>query len=618
MSYEEAVKVLGLKRGETVESYQRAFEEVRKHMQRLRDEADTPEKRVNYELELARFEEALEVAEHHQPKKKKVGAVLLVLFLILAAIGAAVLWGPGFLDHQGKLSEAKSRLPEAKAAAKARNWSEAEKIYQDILDLDPRSKEALAGLEQVETGREVERDMQIEFALANVQSLKELRRWDDAEVAMEKTLAMDPEDEQLLAFAARMKDERRLDEISRLSEDIELAVREKNWQVVVDKTAELEEADPNHAQLAEFQKEAAEANLILAGFREKADAIYEQALALDTGEYSLDALQLLREAQRMAPSEKAAALLQKMSSYVQTLAVPEDVATIPEALEKARSGDKIVVGKGTFPGGFLVPAGINLAGTKGETIIEAPADKGSVLVIEGEGAPVRLFGLSIRHSGVSNTEERFPVVLVKGAQAVLEECEVGFGAGHGVAIIEGARCEITATEIKGNGWDGVAVVGEGSEAILQDSQSLANLHHGLDVWDGGKVWVQRSRFQDNGLTGVLLTSKDVECRIESSSIERNREVGLVASSGVKAVVNGNLFSQNMLGGIFAQDEGTKLAVTSNTIEKNGEVGLAVTKVVLLEKEEDNAAQDNSGKQKWLNADLSQVEPKKILKALPEE
>ena len=618
MSYDEAVKVLGLKRGETVENYERAFEEVRKHMQRLRDEANTAEKRVNYELELVRFEEALEVAENHRPKKSKLGPVLLVVLLVAGIIAAGVMWGPAFLEKQGRLTEAKSHLPEAEAAAKARNWTEAEKIYQNILDLDPRSKEALAGIERVQTGRQVERDMQIEFALSNVLAAKQLRNWDEAEDLMDKTLAMAPEDQQLLAFAARMKDERRLDDIVRLTEDIELAAREKSWQDLVDKTEELAEVDPENERLQEFQQEAEEAKLVLAGFREKADAIYAQALALDTGEYSQEALQLLREAQRMAPSEKAAALLSKMSSYIQTIAVPKDVKTIAEALEKARSGDKVMLAEGTFAGGLLVPAGIILAGEKGKTIIETPADKGSVFVVEGEGSPVRFQGVIFRHSGVSNTEERFPVVTVKGAQVVFEDCEVGYGAGHGIAVIEGARCEITATEIKGCGWDGVAVVGEGSEAILQESRSLANLHHGLDVWDGGKVWVQRSRFQDNGLTGILLTSKGVECRVESSSIERNREVGLVASSGVHAVVNGNLVSENILGGIFAQNEGTKLAVTSNTIEKNGEVGLAVTKDVLLEKEVDNTAQQNLGKQKWLNADLSKIEPTKILKALPVE
>jgi tetratricopeptide (TPR) repeat protein len=618
MSYEEAVKVLGLKRGETVENYEKAFDEVRKHMLRLRDEADTPEKRVNYELELTRFEEALKVAENHRPKKSKAGPILLAVLLALAALGAVVAWGPSFFEKQGKLTEAKSRLPEAKEAAKARNWTEAEKIYQDILDINPRSKEALAGMEQVAMGRQVERDMQIDFALGNVLAAKQLRNWDEAEELMAKTLAMAPDNDQLLALSARMKDERRQDDILKLTEDIELAEREEDWQNLVEKTETLAETDPENERLPEFQKLAEEAKLVLAGFREKADAIYEQALALDTGEYSEEALQLLREAQRMAPSEKAAALLTKMTSYIQTISVPKDAKTIAEALEKVRSGDKVLLAEGTYTGGLLIPAGVILAGEKGKTIIEAPADKGSVLVVEGEGPVVRLQNLVVRHSGVSNTDERYPVVLVKGSQAVFDNCEVGYGAGHGIAVIGGARCEITETEIKGCGWDGVAVVGEGSEAILQESRSLANLHHGLDVWDGGKVWVQRSRFQDNGLTGILLTSKGKECRIESSSIERNREVGVMASSGVSAHINGNLVSGNILGGIFAQDEGTKLTVTSNTIEKNGEVGLAVSKDVLLEKEEDNSAQENEGKQKWLNVDLSKIEPEKILKALPVE
>lgn len=618
MSYEEAVKVLGLKRGETVDNYERAFDEVRKHMQRLRDEADTPEKRVNYELELARFEEAIQVAEHHAPKKKKVAAGLVSLFVILALIAAAVIWGPNLAKNQAALKVVEARLPEALVAEDGLNWTEAESVYQEILAIDPKSKKALAGMERVSNGREIERRMQVRFALADVQGLMDIRKWDEAEAKMEAAIRLAPNDDQVKAFKERMKEAREVDNIVRLGEEIDQARREEQWQILVDKTAELAEADPENERLSEFRKEAEEAKLVLAGFREKADGIYEQALALDTGEYSLEALQLLREAQRMAPSEKASALLAKMSSYVQTISVPEDAETIAEALGLVRSGDKVSLGEGTFAGGVLIPAGVILQGVKGKTIVEGGADQGSVLVVEGEGAPARLVGLTVRHSGVSNTETRYPVVLVTGAQAVFEDCEIGYGAGHGIAVIEGARCEITGTEVKGCGWDGVAVVGAGSEAILQESRSIANLHHGLDVWDGGKVWVQRSRFQDNGLTGILLTSKGQECRVESSSIERNREVGLVASSGVTALVNGNLVSGNILGGIFAQDEGTTLSVTSNTIEKNGEVGLAVTKDVLLQKEEDNSAQENEGKQKWLNVDLSKIEPKKILKALPVE
>ena len=92
MPYDEAIKVLGLKHGESVENYERAFEEVRKHMQRLRDEADTPAKRVNYELELSRFEEAIQVAEGYRPKKANLAWVPVVLALV-ALIAAGAFWG---------------------------------------------------------------------------------------------------------------------------------------------------------------------------------------------------------------------------------------------------------------------------------------------------------------------------------------------------------------------------------------------------------------------------------------------------------------------------------------------------------------------------------------------
>ena len=619
MSYEEAVKVLGLKPGETVESYERAFEEVRKHMKRLRDEADTPEKRVNYELELTRFEEALQVAESHRPKKSKAGLSVAILLLLIGVIIAGVIFGPQFAQNQAKIREAEARLPEARKAAGARNWTEAEKIYKEILEVSPRSEEAQEGLKEVDVQRSVERRMQVRFALGKVQGLMDIRRWDDAEKAMEEVLTMDGEDEQLIAFKVRMKEERKADDIIRLGEEIELARREEQWQTYVDKTVELTRLNPDDERLPDFEIGLEEARLVLARRREEARELYERALALDTGEFSEEALNFLEQAQRLSPSNEATVLLSKMSSYVQTIKVPGEVKTIAEAVLKARTGDKVVIAEGVYKESVLVPAGVYLEGVKGKTILEARAEEGSVLMVKGRGTPARLTHLIVRHSGVYNGEKRFPVVLVRGAQAVLSECEVGFGAGHGIAVIAGGRCEISDCEVKGCGWDGVAVMGKGSEAILQDSRSVANFHHGLDVWDGGKVWVQRSRFQDNGLTGILLTSAGEECRVESSSIERNREVGIVASSGVSALIRGNLISENLLGGIFAEDEGTELSVISNNIKNNGEVGLAVAKEVLLTKELDNSTEENDGRDKWLNVDLSKIEPKnKILRALPVE
>lgn len=615
MPYGEAIKVLGLKHGESVENYERAFEEVRKHMQRLRDEADTPAKRVSYELELSRFEEAIQVAEGYRPKKANLVWVPVVLALV-ALIAAGAFWGPGLLQNQAKLKEAKARLPEAEEAVGARNWTVAKEIYEGILEIDPKSKVALEGLDTVETERAKERRMQVGFALGRVQGLIETRKWDEAEVAMEVVLEMEPNDPQLLAFKERMKSERKADDLVRLTEEIDQARREEQWQDYVDKTDKLAALDPENERLEEFREGVKEANLVLQGLRQQANGLYAKAQALDTGEYSSEALDLLREAQRIAPSEEINTLYEKMSSYVQIVTVPGDVETIAEALKVARPGDKVMVAAGIYKESLAVPAGVNLEGVKDKTVIEFPAGEGSVVVISDDGAPSRLTNLSLRHSGISNAEERFPVVLVRGAQAVLDKCKVSFGAGHGVVIIGKARCEISVCEVRGCGWDGVSVVGEGSEAIVQDSRCVQNFQHGLDVWDGGRVWVQRSRFQENGLTGILLTSEGQECRIESSSIERNREVGLVASSGVRATVSGNLISENMLGGVFAHDQGTQLTVTSNNIKKNGEAGLVVGKDVLLVKESGNSLLDNLGKQKWLNVDLSKLKPKEITKTAP--
>jgi len=621
MSFEEAAKVLGLKRGETVDSYQRAFEEVRKHMQRLCDEADTEEKKENYAKELSRFEEALEVATAYRPKKK--GGFLRVAFalLFIGIIAAGFYWGPDLMSSQAAKQAAEARLPEAEIALKARNLTEAEKIYQEILEVAPKSKAAQEGLQRVSEERDVERRMQVRFALGKAQGLMDGRNWDEAEKAMEVALAMDPSDVQLQEFARRMKEGRRVDDILRIAEDIEQARREERWEELVLKVEQLEQANPDHARLDEFRNQAAEAKVVLANLRKKAATIYQEALALDKGEYSEEALVLLREAQRLSPSADAAALYRKMSSYVQTVKVPGDAETLAEGLARVRTGDKVLLGEGVFAESLLIPAGVSIEGVKGKTFIESKCEDGSVLVAQGSGPAIRLVGLTLRHTGVSNEKKRYPVLLVSGSEVVLEDCEISYGSGHGVAVMKGGRCQITGSEIKGCGWDGIAVMGAESLAVVSESRSVANLGHGLDVWDGGRAQINSSRFQDNGLTGVLITSKGVQSDILRSSIERNREVGLVVSSGSIANVTGNLIAGNMLGGVFGDDEGTELSLASNTIQKNGTAGLVVTNKATLKVNRENITSENEGKQEWLDADLSTAAVKPstpILRALPVE
>lgn len=618
MSFEEAVKVLGLKKGETVDSYRRAFDEVRKHMQRLRDEADNEEKKANYERELTRFEEALDIATHHQPKKSGILKLVVTLLVLALVAAAAFFFGPSLMSNQAAKKEAEARLPEAQVAVKARNWSDAEEIFNEILAVNPRSKEAKAGLQVVLDERDKELKMKVGFALGQADTLMNERKWDKAEAAMKTALEMDPDDQQLQAFASRMKERRRVDNIVVLGEEIEQARREEQWDELVAKVAQLEEVHPDDERLPEYRKLADEGRLVLDDLRKQAAEVYLQALALDQGEYSEVALDLLREAQRLSPSKDAAELYRKMSTYVQTIAVPGDASTLAEGLARARVGDKIILAEGTYTESLLIPAGVSIEGEKGKVVIQGAAEEGSVLVVQGEGQAVRLVGLQIKHSGVTVDKERFPVVLISGGELVLEDCEVSYGAGHGVAVMEGGRCEMNATVIKGCGWDGIAVLGEGSEVILTETRSLANLHHGLDVWGGGRAMVDRSRFQNNSLTGVFFSSPGQLSKVENSSIERNREIGVMVTQGAIAELTGNLVSGNMLGGVFADGEKTELSLSTNTIQKNGKVGLVVTAAATLRTNEGNITSENEGKQEWLDADLTAEVAPPLLKALPVE
>lgn len=613
MSYEEATKILGLKSGETVEGYRRAFEEVRKHMQRLRDEAESDESRENYEKELVRFEEALIVATHQRPRKSRVGLLIAALILI-AGLGVAVsLFGPTIVSQQAAKREGETRLPEAAAAVDARNWSEAEALYRDILAVSPRSKEAREGLSRIAEGRDIEKKQQVGFLLGRAQALMELRRWEEAEKAMMEALEMEPDDPQLIAMSERMQEGRRADEIDRLVEEIDEAEREEQWAVLLGKISRLKREHPENPNLARFEASATRAETVMKQYAAEAKQLYEKALALDNGSYSEDGLRLLREAQRLSPSPEAAELYRTMSSYVQTVRVPEDAATLAEGLALIRPGDKVLLEAGTYQEQVLVPAGITIESVGGKAVLIGRSSEGSVVVVKGPGEPVRLLGIEINHSGVSNEEARYPVVLVEGGSLILEDCAIGFGSGHGLAITGGGTCEVIGSEIKGCSWDGIAVFGEGSRVICQETRSLSNFHHGLDVWDGGVAIVERSRFTENGLTGVLLTASGEGSKITNSGIERNREVGVVVSKGAQVELEGNLISGNLLGGVFADDRGTRLSLTSNQILKNGEAGLVVTSEATLQKDAENEVSENVGKQRWLDAKLIKATPSQVLK-----
>ena len=88
------------------------------------------------------------------------------------------------------------------------------------------------------------------------------------------------------------------------------------------------------------------------------------------------------------------------------------------------------------------PTGVELVGeSRGDTIIECPADIGAVITVLSDARGVRVASLTLRHSGLVNDEERFPIVAIDGGKMEGEDLAVVRASGHGIAVLNGGNAK---------------------------------------------------------------------------------------------------------------------------------------------------------------------------------
>ncbi|MDA8975551.1 right-handed parallel beta-helix repeat-containing protein, partial [Akkermansiaceae bacterium] len=224
---------------------------------------------------------------------------------------------------------------------------------------------------------------------------------------------------------------------------------------------------------------------------------------------------------------------------------------------------------------------------------------------------VRLASLTLRHKGLANDNERFPVVAVSRGNLQLEDAAITGASGHGLAIIDGGSAELAQCEITKSGWDGVAVRGEGSTVSLNNVGSRENLHHGVDFWDGATGKITSSQMTKNGRSGVAVLSPGSKFEITASRVESNREVGLFISNAPSALVDDCEIHSNQLGGIAVQNESLLTTLSNNKITKNGEAGVVIEKGVQLSSYDSNVVEDNTGKQLWKDAVFPEISEQEV-------
>lgn len=606
-SVEKARKRLGLGEGALAEEQLAQWRKLEMRLAWMAAGATNAQAKASYEKDLAELRSLLRVLER-EPIAVSSGNsnwwVSLLLVLLLA--------GGGYFGFQ-KWSEVRNRAEvgssdlggleeRLEVALEKRRWEEAEEVISRLEDMGAGEEIISEAFSRIEAGRVEEREQQIAFLISNVQSSLEAGQLAEAESYCAKVEELQPDHPGLPEFRIAIR-ESKLEVRSRLIVTaIEAALEDDDIPSAKNQLESLIRANPGHPQISAIRANLVTAEAAMLVRREKATKLVAQARALDQGTYSSEAIAFLEEAVRLDPSEENRELYRRMSSYGKMVKVPGDHATITEALKAAKVNDRVFVSKGVYHEAVVIPNGVELVGeSRGDTIIECPANIGAVVTVLSDARNVRVASLTLRHSGLVNDEERFPIVAIDGGKMEGEDLAVVRASGHGIAVLNAGSAKLSVSKISDSGWDGVSVTGAGSTVELSEVTCEANLHHGVDFWDGASGSITSSFLTKNGRNGIYAIGSLKPLKIEATRSEKNREVGFFFSDVVGVTLTDSDAIENFLGGILFAKESKGINLRGNRVNKNGEAGVIFESGVEVLSEEGNLVTENSGKQIWRDA-----------------
>jgi nitrous oxidase accessory protein len=268
-----------------------------------------------------------------------------------------------------------------------------------------------------------------------------------------------------------------------------------------------------------------------------------------------------------------------------------DVPTIAAALDRARDGDRISIGPGTYREGTLVvERSITLEG-EGWPVLDGE-DSHTILIVTAPDVTVR--GLELRAAGMSHVRDH-AAVLVEGARgcriednrlednffgiylARARECVVSGNrisasgereavSGNGIHLWDARQVEVRGNRIAGH-RDGIYLeFAEGT--VIRDNVAEGNLRYGLHFMFSDGSLYEGNTFRRNGAGVAVMYSRDVDMR--GNLFVDNwgpAAYGLLLKDVRDSRIEGNTFRQNTTA-IFS-DGSDRLVFRGNRVTRNG-------------------------------------------------
>ena len=615
MKNTEARKTLGLAPEDKPSAFLSDFDETREYKQELVNNAPSEELKFRYQQELLEYEAALRVVVGK--RKLRPNTDFIVVLLLICSLSTAGWWGYQWYQNEWYVEmKAKSDISELRAAGlsavTARQWTKADDAYRKIGALSPGSQLATNGFLAIENGKVEERNQQIFYTLGESQAALEAGRWDEAADLAKSVIAIAPENEVAQRKLLIIIRERKKQELWVMMSAVSDAIDSGDMPSAKKALATLRQRDPKNANISIFTDSIKSQEYETRMRHEKAEALYQQAIEFDTGEYSAEAVLLLEEASRLRPkSAKIMGTYKKMGAYARALRVPQDYATIPDAIAAARPRDIIRVAPGKYKLPIYIDRPIKLSGNPGGgTIIELPAAEAALITVTPTAIGTHISGFELRHLGFDHGKDRFSGITIQAKNTTVSSCNIEYTAGHGIAVMDGAQVKIISCKISEAGWDGISIYGQGSSAEIIDSWCQENLQHGIGFWKGGSGNVTNTKALKNGLCGIVamgVQGISTGVNLTSNTCSSNREAGILLSAGISANITANTCEKNLLSGIVARGPETEVYLNENVTNANNEAGILTHHGVKLTEFNGNRADGNGSKQIWRDAQLTGIQ-----------
>lgn len=640
MKLPDARKILGLKSEEDPRPYLEEFKTARKHIAGMVQTAPNEALKERYQKGLTEFDQALEAIGEQlktfdQPPQAKVvkdrtpppaapaaterldeapirkTSLLRYAFWIFVVLVA--LAGCGWIYLQDQQAKEEQRLirialleKQGSILVENRRWQDASRIFSEIEQLSPGSGIALRGRQSIEAGMGEEQTQFIGYWTGQATAELEAGRLDEAVAAAQKVLAKYPADQEATSILGKVDRARtdlvRTSALAAARQALDL----RDWNTALTTANTVLATAPSDPDAKSIVAAATAAMEKAASDRVQAAKLYKMALVRDQGQFDQQALDWLREASSLDPSDpEIRSHLEKLSNYSRTIRVPGDFATPAEALAQAQDRDRIVIGEGTWKGPLVVNNHVEIQGAGfANTRIECDPENGSAISIGPDAKGVRVTGITFRHEAFAVGTDRFSVALIQGGNATFVDCRFLEGSGHGLAVIDGGQGFVSRCRFAENGWNGIAVIGNGSTIEVKDSESLNNFENGIESWDEAAVILVNNRCEGNNRNGIHADNRLASVTMEGNQLIANREFGLVLSSAGSGKVSGTVAQGNLLGGIVIGAAAESVTVTSNQATGNQGSGLILERRLDAAQYSNNPVSKNSNPQILSGADLT--------------